>query len=61
MGKTKTSKRYEIRYWSDAKSYSKATNHRLYERNRAMKIVRFLKKRRGVDAFVVPLTIRGFA
>ena len=48
--------RYEIRTVTAGNVFSSATNFRLYERRRAQRIVRRLKKS-GVDALLAPVRI----
>ncbi|AGR47657.1 hypothetical protein PHIM7_15 [Sinorhizobium phage phiM7] len=52
----KTRKMYEIRAYS-GNSYSRPLSSKLRERNRALKLVKFLRKRHGCDAFASVLKI----
>ena len=52
----KTVKRYEVRTVRKGNKFSSATNFRLYERHRALKLVKRLKKS-GIDAIATPVTI----
>ena len=49
--------RYEIRYWVNDKAYSRSLSARLRTRKVATRLVKFLKTRRGIDAFSVPIKI----
>lgn len=50
-------KRYEVRFYPFVQAFSRGAGRKLYERTRALRIVRRLK-RSGVDAFVSPMMIR---
>lgn len=52
-------KRYEIRTVRNGDVFTSPTNYRLYERTRALRIVKRLK-RCGVDALAAPIRIAGF-
>lgn len=53
---TKTSKRYEIRTVRKGNVFTSPTNYRLYDRCRAVKIVKRLRKS-GVDAVASFMTV----
>lgn len=54
-GAMKTRKLYQVRFFN-GNGYSKQIGHKLVERGRATKIVKFLKRHR-VEAFCAPLVI----
>lgn len=48
--------RYEIRTVTAGNVFSTSTNYRLYERRRAQRIVRRIKKS-GIDAVIAPVRV----
>lgn len=52
----KTVKRYEVRTVRSGNVFTSPTNYRLYERARALRIVKRLK-RSGIDAIAAPMKI----
>lgn len=56
----KQKKGYEVRYYVGSE-YSKSAGRKLYSRERAGRIVRFLKKRYAVAAFAAPMMVQASA
>jgi hypothetical protein len=53
-----TKKLYEVRRWRPDGMYSLPAGRRLRDRSRALRLVKYLRRRHGLDAFAVPLTVR---
>jgi hypothetical protein len=54
----KTKKLYAIRRWRADGMYSLSAGRRLRDRSRALRLVKYLCRRRGLDAFAVPCEVR---